>query len=202
MAITSSVKLTGTGSDITITATDSSWSYITGTSGDITVESTHGAITRIALTPAAVTIVTGASQQFIATGTYSDSTTGDITSSATWNSTNPGVATVNSSSLAIGVSPGYTVIYATQGGVTSSYSLLTVDAATPATVNRFSGNNQTAYVGTAFATPLSVQVLDASNVPIPGLTVSFAAPSSGASLLSVTARPASLPSPTTTAWPR
>jgi hypothetical protein len=44
------------------------------------------------------------------------------------------------------------------------------------------GNGQTTATGTAFATPLSVLVQDANNLPLPGLTVSFAGPGSGAGI--------------------
>ena len=52
-------------------------------------------LTSIAVTPANPSILTGASQQFTATGTYSDGSTQNITSQATWTSSNTGVATIN-----------------------------------------------------------------------------------------------------------
>ena len=63
-------------------------------------------LTSIAVTPANPTIVTGATQQFTATGTYSDSSTQNITSQVSWNSSTPAVATINASGLASGVSAG------------------------------------------------------------------------------------------------
>jgi len=59
-----------------------------------------------------------------ATGHYSDGSTKDLTSSATWTSTNSGVATVNSSgsatsvALPAGQNAGFTSIKAVSAGVT------------------------------------------------------------------------------------
>lgn len=52
---------------------------------------------------------------------------------------------------------------------------------TPASVTIAGGNNQSASVNAAFATPLSVTVRDGSNAVIPNTSVTFAAPGSGAS---------------------
>lgn len=62
----------------------------------------------IAVTPAAPSIAVGATQQFTATGTYSDGTTQNLTSTATWASASTAVATLSSSTpgLASGVAAG------------------------------------------------------------------------------------------------
>ena len=77
----------------------------------------------IAVTPADPNITIGDSQQFTATGTYSDNTTKDMTASVTWSSSNNGVATINNAGLAASVSPGTTTITAAYGGKTGSTSL-------------------------------------------------------------------------------
>ena len=82
-------------------------------------------LTSIALAPANPSILTAASQQFTATGTYSDGSTQNITSQATWRSSNTGVATVTAGGLATGVSAGTTTISAALAGVTNS-TVLTV----------------------------------------------------------------------------
>ena len=82
----------------------------------------------IAVTPTNSNIVIGATQQFTATGTYSDRSTQNLTSQATWTSSNPGVATINTSGLATGVSTGATTISATLAGVIGT-TTLTVQAA-------------------------------------------------------------------------
>jgi hypothetical protein len=79
----------------------------------------------IAVAPANPSILTTASQQFTATGTYSDGSTQNITSQATWRSSNPGVATVTAGGVATGVSAGTTSISAALAGVTNS-TVLTV----------------------------------------------------------------------------
>ena len=75
-------------------------------------------LTSVSVTPANPSIGAGQTLQMHATATYSDSTTKDVTSSATWSSTNPSVATVTTSGLVAGVAPGGTGILAKYGGVT------------------------------------------------------------------------------------
>ena len=90
----------------------------------------HGgqlALVSIAVTPATPTIAAGTDQQFIATGTYSDASTADISASATWASSDPS-ATIGVAGLAHGVSAGSSTISATSGPVSGS-TVLTVTAA-------------------------------------------------------------------------
>jgi 6-phosphogluconolactonase (cycloisomerase 2 family) len=83
----------------------------------------------IAVTPAApANLKVGATQQFTATGTYSDSSTADITSTVTWNSGTPATATISTAGLATGVAAGTTSITASLGTVTSPGVTLTVIA--------------------------------------------------------------------------
>ncbi len=78
----------------------------------------------IAVAPVNPSINTGATQQFTATGNYSDGSTQNMTSQATWTSSNTSVATVNGSSgLATGVSAGTTTITATLSGKSGSTNL-------------------------------------------------------------------------------
>src|SRR5574341_53723 len=71
-----------------------------------------GNLVSITVRPANSTIAIAVTQQFTATGTNSDATSQDITSSVTWSSSNTGVATINASGLATGVSAGTTTITA------------------------------------------------------------------------------------------
>ena len=80
-------------------------------------------LTSIAVTPANSTIWRGASQQFTATGTYSDGSTQNLSSQVTWTSSNTGVATINASGLAMGVAAGMTTISAALSGVSNSTTL-------------------------------------------------------------------------------
>ncbi len=68
----------------------------------------------------------GQTQQFIATGTYSDESTKDITDTVIWSSSNTSVASVNASGLATSTSLGTTQINATSDGISSSDRTLTV----------------------------------------------------------------------------
>jgi hypothetical protein len=96
---------------------------LTVSSGPVTLKS-------IAVTPASPSIVKGATQQFTATGTYSDGSTQNITTSVTWTSGTTSVATINSGGLATGVAAGTSNITASQSGVTSPADVLTVTVAT------------------------------------------------------------------------
>ena len=84
-------------------------------------------LTSIALTPANPNLLVGATQQFTATGTYSDGSTQNVTSQATWTSSSTAAATINASGLATAVSAGTTTLTAALAGVAGS-TLLTVQA--------------------------------------------------------------------------
>jgi hypothetical protein len=85
-------------------------------------------VTSITVTPANPTLSAGATQQFTATGLFSDGSSQNITSLVTWVSSNTGVAISTSAGLVTGVSAGSSMITATLSGITSSASL-TVKAA-------------------------------------------------------------------------
>lgn len=83
----------------------------------------------VAVTPTTVNLALGLTQQFSAKAAYSDGTTADITSSATWSSTATGVATVNTVGLATTKSQGTTTISAQIGSISGSASLVVGPAA-------------------------------------------------------------------------
>jgi Bacterial Ig-like domain (group 2) len=101
----------------------------------------------IAVSPRVSSIVTGATQQFTAIGTYSDGHKKNITSSVTWNSSAKRVATIRTGGLATGVAAGQTKIIATLLSIHGS-ALLTVTpalvsiAVTPAGTTIVVGNSQ------------------------------------------------------------
>jgi len=109
-----------------------------GSSGGDGNPSTTPTLVSIAVTPSDTTIEMGASQQFTAVGTYSDSSAQDLTGSATWSSTITTVATVSdlagSKGVITTVAPGTTVIIAAFDSVTGSTNLTLTDAATPPNV--------------------------------------------------------------------
>lgn len=100
-------------------------------STSITVNAVN--LVSISVTPSSPTIANGTQEQFTATGTYSDGTTRDITSFASWISSSPSVAVISnvdgSQGLATSVAAGSTAIKAVFEGVTGS-TTLTVSAAT------------------------------------------------------------------------
>jgi len=69
-------------------------------------------ITAITLSPTSAFITPTTTQQFTATATFGNNTSGDVTSQVTWTSSSPSVATVNSSGLVTGVALGSTTITA------------------------------------------------------------------------------------------
>ena len=85
-------------------------------------------LTSIAVTPANPSIAKGKTEQYAATGTYSDGSTQNLTSQATWTSSNPSIATVSTAGLATAVAAGSTTIQASLSGVNGSTGL-TVTAA-------------------------------------------------------------------------
>ena len=80
-------------------------------------------LTSITVTPTNPSISVGSPQQFTATGNYSDGSHQDLTNSATWTSSIPSVATINSTGLATGVAAGSTTIQATVGAINGSTTL-------------------------------------------------------------------------------
>jgi plastocyanin len=77
----------------------------------------------ISVTPADGTVPPGSSVQFYATGTSTDGSTRDLTSSVAWSSSAPGVATIDGGGLATGLSVGSTTIEAALGTIDGSTTL-------------------------------------------------------------------------------
>jgi len=77
----------------------------------------------IAVTGGGLSVVEGATQQMTATGTYSDSSTADLTASVIWSSATLADAVVTASGLAVGLSAGSSVISATLLGIVGSATL-------------------------------------------------------------------------------
>ncbi|MGB7191339.1 MAG: Ig-like domain-containing protein [Acidobacteriaceae bacterium] len=96
--------------------------------------SPEATLVSIAVTPAAPSLLVGSTQQLTATGSYSDGSSQDITSSAQWTSATASVASVNSSGLATALSPGTSTVTASLGSISGS-ATLTVTAAAPTLVS-------------------------------------------------------------------
>ena len=109
-------------------------------------------LSSISVTPAGQIIQSGSTQQFTATGTYSDGSTQNITSRAAWASSNSGVATVNSAGLATAISPGSATISATLDSVTGGANLTVQPVPLAITTTSLPGGTQyVAYSGTVSA---------------------------------------------------
>jgi len=80
------------------------------------------ALTAIEVSPAAVPdgLPIDVAQTFIATGTYSNNSKQDITKTVAWNSSAPGMATIDANGVATGVAAGSTNITASLSGKTSN----------------------------------------------------------------------------------
>ena len=77
-------------------------------------------LTSIAIAPLSETILAGQTVQFTATGTYSDNSTQNLTSSVTWNNSNPNGCTMSTAGLATCYGIGATTFTASLGGVSSN----------------------------------------------------------------------------------
>jgi trimeric autotransporter adhesin len=91
--------------------------------GSAAITVTGASLVSIAVTPANSTMPIGASKQFVATGTFSDSSTQDITASVGWSSSNAAVAAINSAGLVTSTITGTTKISAILGAITGSTGL-------------------------------------------------------------------------------
>ena len=97
----------------------------------------------IAVTPANPSVPMTSTEQFIATGTYGNGSTADITASVTWSSGTAAVATINASGLATTLTTGTSTIKATLGAISGSTTLTVTPLAlltivlTPAPANTF-----------------------------------------------------------------
>src|SRR5262249_23753817 len=88
-----------------------------GMSGTITVTAAAPVLESIAVAPATPRLAVGLTQQFTATGTFSDNSHQDLTGQVTWASATPAVATITGAGLAKAVSHGSSVISASMGGI-------------------------------------------------------------------------------------
>jgi uncharacterized protein YjdB len=129
------------GGNATITATSGA---LSGSAAIIVTPAVT--LSSIAVTPATATVAIAGTQKFVATGTYSNGTTADISTTVTWASSNTSIATVGSTGIATGVSGGAATISATLSGKSGS-GLLTVTPAATLTTITVTPANQSIVVG-------------------------------------------------------
>ncbi|MBI4283267.1 MAG: Ig-like domain-containing protein, partial [Chloroflexi bacterium] len=97
--------------------------------GSVNIYQVATQLASITVTPINPSVAAGLTQQFTATGNYTDAHTADITNTVAWASSDTAVATINATSgLATGKAVGTTVITATSGNISGS-TTLTVTAA-------------------------------------------------------------------------
>src|SRR6476661_538253 len=125
----------------------------------------------ISVTPTAVALdAVGQTQQL--TPVVTDQDGAMIASpSVTWSSDNTAVATVTGSGLVSAAGAGAANVTATAGSVNASVPVTVTQ--TPTQLQKVTGDQQTANVGQTVATPLTIQVNDATGHPISGITVGF-----------------------------
>jgi uncharacterized protein YjdB len=134
-------------------------------SGSTTLTVTNAVLLSVEVTPTDPAIALGTSQQFIATGTFSDGTIQDLTAEAAWSSSAATAQISNAAGtqgLADGVAVGNATVSATHSGVIGSTTLtissatLTSIAVTPALPVIALGTTQ-AFIATATFTDGSIQ---------------------------------------------
>lgn len=110
----------------TVTAT------FAGVSGATTLTVTAATLVAIGVTPTRIELAKDTRQQLVATGTYSDGTTQDLTTAVSWESSNHEVirmaTTAGSEGLAAAVARGSSVITATLDGKNGAARLVVADA--------------------------------------------------------------------------
>ena len=108
------------------TGTSSITASLSGITGAAMLTVTPGPILQsITVTPANPSVAVGATQQFTAIGSFSDSSTENMTNEVTWASATPSVANISSAGLARALAIGTSSITASLGGITGS-TVLTV----------------------------------------------------------------------------
>jgi hypothetical protein len=122
--------------------------------------------------------VSGVTVTFTAPGSGASGTFANGANTAVTNAS--GVAT-SAIFTANSVAGSYTVTASVQGASGPANFSLTNNPGPPASITATGGSDQTAQIDTAFANPLAATVKDSAGNPVPGVTVIFTAPSSGAS---------------------
>jgi trimeric autotransporter adhesin len=105
-----------------------------GQSGTATITVTAAAATSIALTSSSNSVAAGQSVQLRTNAAYGDKTIANVTSSATYNSSNTAAARVNASGVVTGVARGTAIITASYEGKTAT-TTIAVSAAPPVMVS-------------------------------------------------------------------
>jgi RHS repeat-associated protein len=107
-------------------------------------------LTSITVTPANPSLARGLNQQFVATGQFSDGSSQDLTTLATWSSDDTAIAPIDPvSGIAAALNPGSTTIRATHTGIVGTTTMTVTEApvgsivVTPSTASVLTGQSVT-----------------------------------------------------------
>lgn len=143
---------------------------LTAIDPDFPVQTTR-ALQSIAITPTTSTKEIGATQAFVATGTYNVAPlTADITSSVTWASSSTATATIASTGVATAVAAGTSNVTASTGGKTSNTAVLTVNARSLVSIAVTGANTVVAGASTAALTATGTYSSAPTSAAVSGAT--------------------------------
>ena len=137
---------------------------------DVNLATPTAALSSITVAPANPSVAIGSTQQFTATGNYSDGSHQVLTELATWASTNTSVATINSVGLATAAALGSSTISATYGSVSGNTTLTVIPTPLSVTTTTLTDAVQDVpYTATLAATggvpPYTWSLASGSNLP-------------------------------------
>lgn len=153
-------------------------------SGNTTLTVTGATLVSLALTPQDPVLQVGATRQLAATATYSDGSSADVTTLATFSSASAGIASVSAGALTTGLAGGSAIVTARYAGqqasttVTVSAVTLSSISVTPATASILVGGTQQ-FVATARYSDNSTAIITESALWSSGTTASATVAPSG-----------------------
>ena len=149
-----------------------------GTPQSTTINTAFANLLVITVLNSSGTGVSGVAVTFTAPSSGASGTFAGGVNTATTNSSGVATSTVFTANSTAG---SYTVTASVSGVSKAASFALTNQAGSPASITATGGTPQTATVSIAFASPLSATVKDSGGNAVSGVTVTFTAPSSGAS---------------------
>ncbi len=180
-SVTASVSGVGTPATFALTNTPGSPASITATSGtpqSTAINTAFATNLQAIVKDAGNNPLSGVTVTFAAPGSGASGSFAGGVVTATTNASGIATAAVFTAN---GTAGSYSVTASVSGVSTPATFALTNTVGAPASITATSGTPQSTAINTAFATNLQATVKDAGNNPLSGITVTFAAPGSGAS---------------------